>query len=90
MSRVCSIRPAAKPTTRCWPALLEQAQSSNLIAPGAPRELAARFLALQWGGLLLQLLLRVANRPTEAEAEAEAKAKAGVAVRDFMKLYGCS
>ena len=67
--------------------LLEQAQSLNLIARGASRELAARFLALLWGHLLLQLLLlRVAKRPTRAEAAARAR----LAVQDFLKLYGRS
>jgi hypothetical protein len=60
--------------------LLEQVQSSNLIAPGAPRELAARFLAFLWGDVLLELLLRVAERP----------ARAGLTARDFMKPYGRS
>lgn len=58
----------------------------NLIARGAARELAARFLALLWGDLLLQLLLRVAKRPTRAEAAARAR----LAVQDFLKLYGRS
>ncbi|HWF93610.1 MAG TPA: TetR/AcrR family transcriptional regulator [Xanthobacteraceae bacterium] len=66
--------------------LLEQAQSLNLIARAAPRELAARFLALLWGDLLLRLLLRVAKRPTEAQAQA----RAALATQDFLKLYGRS
>jgi AcrR family transcriptional regulator len=66
--------------------LLEQAQSLNLIAHGAPRELAGRFLALLWGDLLLQLLLRIAKRPTRAQAQA----RAVLATQDFMKLYGRS
>jgi AcrR family transcriptional regulator len=63
--------------------LLEQAQSLHLVARGAPRELAARFLALLWGDLLLQLLLRQAKRPTRAEAGQRAR----LATQDFLKLY---
>jgi AcrR family transcriptional regulator len=64
--------------------VLEQAQSLHLIAPGEPRELAARFLALLWGDLLLRLLLRLAKRPTPAQAHARALA----AAQDFLALYG--
>jgi AcrR family transcriptional regulator len=66
--------------------LLGRAQSLHLIAGGAPRELAARFLALLWGDLLLQLLLRQAERPTRAEAGRRAR----LAAEDFLKLYGRS
>jgi AcrR family transcriptional regulator len=64
--------------------LLEQAQSRRLVVPGPPRELAARFFALLWGDLLLQLLLRAAERPTPAAAQARARA----AAQDFLRLYG--
>ena len=63
--------------------LLEQAQSLRLIAGGAPRELAARFLALLWGDLLLQLLLRQAERPTRAE-ETGRRARL-LAAEDFLE-----
>ena len=66
--------------------LLEQAQSLQLVEHGPPQELAARFLALLWDDLLLQLLLRVAKRPTRAEAQARAR----WAAADFLKLYGLS
>jgi len=66
--------------------LLEQAQSLHLVEPGPPEELAARFLALLWGDLLLRLLLRVAKRPTRAEAQARARR----AAEDFLKLGGLS
>jgi hypothetical protein len=50
--------------------------------------LAARFLALLWGDLLLQqqLLLRQAARPTRAEAGQRAR----LAAEDFLKLDGRS
>jgi AcrR family transcriptional regulator len=63
---------------------LEQAQSLNLVARGEPRELAARFLALLWGDLLLRLLLRVVKRPAPAEAGRRARR----AAEDFLKLHG--
>jgi hypothetical protein len=39
---------------------------------------------LLWGGLLVQLLLRVVRRPTRAEAER----RASLAAEDFLMLYG--
>ena len=66
--------------------LLEQAQSLHLVARGEPRDLAARFLALLWGDLLSQLLLRVVKRPSPAEAERRARR----AAEDFLKLYATS
>ena len=66
--------------------LLKQAQSLHLVARGEPLDLAARFLALLWGDLLLQLLLRVVKRPSPAEAERRARR----AAEDFLKLYATS
>lgn len=84
---VARIHRAGRETNRVVLAgLLDQAQSLRLIGRGSPRELAARFLALLWGDLLLQLLLRVAKRPTRAEAEG----RASLAAEDFLKLYGIS
>lgn len=63
--------------------VLAQAQSLNLVVRGNPRELAARFLALLWGDLLVRLLLRVVERPTRADARRRARR----AAEDFLALY---
>ena len=63
--------------------LLAGAQSTGLIGPGEPAEMAAQFLGLLWEGLLVGLLLGVAETPEPAEAERRAK-KATTA---FMRLH---
>jgi AcrR family transcriptional regulator len=63
--------------------LLASAQSSGLIGPGEPAEMAMQFLGLLWEDLMVGLLLGVAARPEPAEAERRA-AKATAA---FMQLH---
>ena len=63
---------------------LAQAQSLGLVARGDAEALAARFLALLWGDLMVSLLLRVAPPPTGAEAVRRARG----ATEDFLRLYG--
>jgi len=63
--------------------LLASAQSTGLIGPGEPAEMAMQFLGLVWEGLLVGLLLGVAATPEPAEAERRA-AKATAA---FMQLH---
>ncbi len=67
-------------------ALLGQAQSAGLIASGKADAMAARFIALLWGDLLMSLLLRVAPRPSAADAARRARRAAA----DFMRLYARS
>jgi hypothetical protein len=45
--------------------------------------MAARFLAVLWGGLLIQLLLRVRDAPPPDEIESRARA----ATKAIMTLY---
>ena len=50
-------------------AWLARAQAQGLIGTGDPAVIAAHFLALLWGGVLIQLLLRVRDAPTPDEIE---------------------
>jgi AcrR family transcriptional regulator len=70
-------------TRRALAALLASAQSSELIGPGEPADMAMQFLGLLWEGLMVGLLLGVAATPEPAEAERRA-AKATAA---FMQLH---
>jgi len=63
--------------------LLASAQSTGLIGPGEPAEMAMQFLGLLWESLMVGLLLGVAATPEPAEAERRA-AKATAA---FMHLH---
>src|SRR6516164_9015207 len=51
--------------------LLTKAQERRLVAAGDPAALATRYFAL-WGDLLLSLLMRVREAPTEREIETRA------------------
>lgn len=53
---------------------LAKAQAHGLIGAGDPAGMAAHFLALLWGGLLIQLLLGVRDAPAPDEIEARARA----------------
>jgi AcrR family transcriptional regulator len=55
-------------------ALLAQAQERRLVAAGDPAALAARYFAALWGDLLLSLLMRVREAPTEREIATRARA----------------
>jgi AcrR family transcriptional regulator len=63
--------------------LLASAQSTGLIGPGEPTEMATQYLGLLWEGLMVGLLLGVAATPKPAAAELRA-AKATAA---FMQLH---
>jgi AcrR family transcriptional regulator len=64
-------------------AWLARAQAQGLISAGDPAAMATFFLAALWGGLLIQLLLRVRDAPTPDEIEARARAATEVT----LKLY---
>ena len=55
-------------------ALLTKAQERRLVANDDPAALAARYFALLWGDLLLSLLMRVREAPTEREIRTRASA----------------
>jgi AcrR family transcriptional regulator len=62
---------------------LAQAQADSLLGAGDPAAMAVDFVALLWGDLLLQLLLRVADPPTPQALERQARQ----ATDKFLKLY---
>ena len=55
-------------------ALLTKAQERRLVANEDPAALAARYFALLCGDLLLSLLMRVREAPTEREIQTRARA----------------
>jgi AcrR family transcriptional regulator len=55
-------------------AWLARAQAQGLVGAGDPAALATHFLAMLWGGLLIQLLLRVRDAPTPDEIGSRARA----------------
>jgi hypothetical protein len=63
--------------------ILMNAQSTGLIGPGEPAEMAWQYLGLLWEGLMVGLLLGVAPTPEPAEARQRAR-KATAA---FMQLH---
>jgi AcrR family transcriptional regulator len=63
--------------------LLASVQSTGLIGPGEPTEMATQYLGLLWEGLLVGLLLGVAATPEPAEAER----RATKATAAFMQLH---
>ena len=64
-------------------AWLARAQAQGLIGAGDPGAMAAHFFAVLWGGLLIQLLLRVRDAPTPDEIESRARA----ATQAILTLY---
>ena len=62
---------------------LAKAQARGLMGAGDPAVMAAHFLAILWGGLLIQLLLRVRDAPSAKEIESRAHA----ATQALLKLY---
>jgi hypothetical protein len=54
--------------------LLRKAQARGLVRAGDPAVLAVRYLAVLWGDLLIRLLMRVREAPTEREIEVRARA----------------
>jgi AcrR family transcriptional regulator len=61
---------------------LAGARSLSLV-DGTPAEMAERFIALLWGDVMLNLLLRVADPPSEGEVRLRAQA----ATAAFLLLY---
>jgi AcrR family transcriptional regulator len=59
---------------------LKRAQAQGLVGAGDPVDMAARFFAVLWGGLLVQLLLRVREAPDAAEAAARARTAAAAII----------
>jgi AcrR family transcriptional regulator len=66
--------------------LLASAQSTGLIGPGDPVEMAVQYLGLVWEGLMVGLLLGVAPTPEPADAER----RAGNATAAFMQLHAAA
>jgi AcrR family transcriptional regulator len=67
--------------------LLSVAQEAGLLGPGSVEAMADTFLSLLWsGGLLIRLLLRVAEAPDEAEGERRAR----FATEQVLRIYGSS
>jgi AcrR family transcriptional regulator len=64
-------------------AWMARTQAQSLIGPGDPTVMATHFLAVLWGGLLIQLLLRVRDVPTSDEMEA----RAYTATKVLLALY---
>jgi AcrR family transcriptional regulator len=62
--------------------ILARARSSGQL-DGAPREMAEQFIALLWGGLMVSLLLRVADQPSAREVARRARNAAAA----FLRLY---
>jgi len=62
---------------------LAKAQAQGLVGGGDPAVMAAHFLAILWGGLLIQLLLRVRDAPSAQEIAARAHA----ATRALLTLH---
>ena len=62
---------------------LAKAQARGLMGAGDPAVMAAHFLAILWGGLLIQLLLRVRDAPSAKEIESRAHA----ATQALLMLY---
>ena len=54
--------------------LLRKAQARGLVPAGDPAVLAVRYLAVLGGDLLIRLLMRVHEAPTEREIEVRARA----------------
>jgi len=65
---------------------LTRAQADGLITAGEPVMMAVEFCALLWGDLLLQLLLRVADPPTQQAMQQKARD----ATEKFLRLYPAS
>jgi AcrR family transcriptional regulator len=62
---------------------LAKVQAQGLVGAGDPAVMAAHFLAILWGGLLIQLLLRVREAPSAEEIESRAHA----ATQALLMLY---
>jgi AcrR family transcriptional regulator len=61
---------------------LSQARAANLV-DGNPAEMAERFRALLWGDLMLNLLMRIEEQPSEGQIRRRARAAAAA----LLELY---
>jgi AcrR family transcriptional regulator len=64
---------ARRPNHAALAKMLAAAQALGIVGDGAPAAMASQFLALLWGDLLMQMLLRVADRPSSAEIARRAR-----------------
>lgn len=71
------------PTREVLVAFLSGAQSAGLLGAADPSIMAEQFFALLWGGLRLQLLLRLGTPPNEQEIARRAR----VATDAFLTLH---
>ncbi len=62
-------------------ALFTHAQKAGLLGPGDPAAIGDEYRALLWGDVLLGLLLRIAEPPTETEIARRAAAAADTVLR---------
>jgi hypothetical protein len=53
--------------------LLTKAQAKNLIVAGKPADLATRYFAILWDDLLVRLLMRLREPPTDDEIRERAR-----------------
>lgn len=72
-----------KANRRSLAAFMAAVTEIGLLPKVEPEKMAARFLALLWGDLLLRVLMRVIDVPQAAEIKARAEA----ATADFLTLY---
>ena len=63
--------------------ILVKAQSAGVLGAGDPKEMAARYLALLWGDLMVSILLRVREAPGAREIDH----RVVQATEDFLQLY---
>ena len=62
--------------------LIRNAQSRGLIGAGDPALLTARYITTLWGDLLIRLLMRVREAPTEREIVTRARAAVDTLMTD--------
>jgi AcrR family transcriptional regulator len=62
--------------------LIRNAQSLGLIGAGDPALLTARYITVLWGDLLIRLLMRVREAPTQSEMLARARAATEMLMAD--------
>jgi AcrR family transcriptional regulator len=66
--------------------LLRKAPARGLVLTGDPAVLTVRYLAVLWGDLLIRLLMRVREAPTEREIEVRARAATETLINSSCKL----
>ena len=62
-----------EPNQKAITELVRKAQAEGLVEAGDPAVLAARYIAVVWGDLLIRLLMRVREAPTAREIEVRAR-----------------